>query len=151
MLLSSCRCPRDTATWKCKKKKKKWRIYVASNNKTYLGLHEKFHIFLSDSNQISTLPNIKFRGNLSSSLRAIHADGQTGERTDRRTDRHDEANWRFSRLSHLKTRATQQLHLKCSSEFLQNKPKPTPNYKRDEELVSNVIQVVTQKGFTVHN
>jgi len=39
-----------------KKKMLLWRIYVASNNKTYLGLHVKFHTFLSDSNQISDSP-----------------------------------------------------------------------------------------------
>jgi len=32
------------------------RIYVASNNKTYLGLHVKFHTFLSDSNRLSDSP-----------------------------------------------------------------------------------------------
>jgi hypothetical protein len=33
-----------------------WRIYVASNNKTYLDIHVKFHTFLSDSNQTSDSP-----------------------------------------------------------------------------------------------
>jgi hypothetical protein len=29
-----------------------WRIYVAGNNKTYSGLHEKCPIFLSDFNYV---------------------------------------------------------------------------------------------------
>jgi hypothetical protein len=29
-----------------------WRIYVATNNKTYLSLHVKFLIFLSDFDQM---------------------------------------------------------------------------------------------------
>jgi hypothetical protein len=58
------------------------RIYVANENKTYLGLHEKCPIFLSDFNQICGFSEIH-------PVVAVLVCGQTG---------YDEANRRFSRL-----------------------------------------------------
>jgi hypothetical protein len=96
-----------------------WRIYVARNYKTYLGLHGKCPIFVSsDCNQIwsftahfhmSAISNFTEICPVGTEL--IHADRltdrrigrQTGRQTDRQTDgwtdRHDEANRRFSRLN----------------------------------------------------
>ena len=53
-------------------------IYVAGNNKTYLGLHVKCLTFLSDSNHIFIkVPANKFHGNPSSgSCTDIYADKQ---------------------------------------------------------------------------
>jgi len=78
----------------------------------------------------------------------IHADGQTDERTDMTKLIVAFRNYINAPKT---TRATQQLHLECSSEFLQNKQKPTTNYVCNEERVSSAIQVVTQKGFNVHH
>ena len=83
ILLRSCRCQKYKANRRCKKKKMLlWRIYVATNNKPYLDLHVKFHIFLSDSNQISTLPILNFMEICPAVSVLVHADGQTDERTD---------------------------------------------------------------------
>jgi hypothetical protein len=70
-----------------------WRFYIASNNQTYLGLHVKCPIFLSDFTQIlifsadfdksiiSNFTNVRPVGD-----ELIHADGQMDGRTDRQTD-----------------------------------------------------------------
>lgn len=68
-----------------------WRIYVAGNNKTYVGILVKCPIFcqlltkFGDSRQIfvKKTPNIKFHGNRSGGSRA-----DTCGRTDRQMDRH---------------------------------------------------------------
>jgi len=73
-----------------------WRIYVAGNNKTYLGCHVKYSISLIDfekiwvSRQICIkVPSNKFHENPSRRSRAdIYICGQT--------DRHNEAKWSFS-------------------------------------------------------
>jgi hypothetical protein len=70
-------------------------IYVAGNNKTYLGLHVKWLIFLSDFNQIwsfSTCFNKSPKYQISP--KSFHWEA----RCYIRTDGHDEANRRFSRL-----------------------------------------------------
>jgi hypothetical protein len=76
-----------------------WRIYVAGNNKTYLGLHVNCLYFCPILNKLEVsrqnfinVSNIKFHRNPSSGCRA-DACGLM--------DRHDEAPRRFSRLCKL--------------------------------------------------
>ena len=78
-----------------------WRINFASDNKTYLGLHIKRPIISSDYNQIwcfttdfhkSPPPQYQI------SLKSVQWEPRWYMRTDGRTDGHDEANMRFSRL-----------------------------------------------------
>jgi len=68
----------------------------------YVGLHVKYPLFLSDFNE-----NLNFLGRFSknphiSNFVEIHPVGvelfHTDGRTDRQTDRHDEANSRFSKF-----------------------------------------------------
>jgi len=65
-----------------------WRCNVAGNINTYLGLHVKCSIFLSDINQIWT-----FSTNFHS-----HPQYIIYIRADRRTDRHGKGSGRISRL-----------------------------------------------------
>ena len=78
-----------------------WRIYVAGNNKTYLGRHVKYPILLIDFEKIWVsrqifikVPIVKFHENPSRRSRADIC----GE-----TDRHNEAHWRFSDYANVPT------------------------------------------------
>jgi hypothetical protein len=71
----------------------------------YIGLHVKYPLFLSDFNEtwiFSTLSkniqilNVMKMNPVGAGL--FHADGRTQREKDGRTDRHDEANSRFSQF-----------------------------------------------------
>jgi len=68
-------------------------VNVLGNNKTYLGIHVKLPVFLSYLKQILIFPT-DFSRNPSSGGRADKC--KWTEQMDGRTDRHDEANGRFS-------------------------------------------------------
>ena len=77
-----------------------WRINFASDNKTYLGLHIKRPIISSDYNQIwcFTTDFHKSPPPPVPNFIEIRPVGAALIYADRRTDGHDEANMRFSRL-----------------------------------------------------
>ena len=72
-------------------------------SKTYIGLHVRYPLFLSDFNETLAFStdfskNIQiqnFMKILPVGAELFHADRRTYERIDRQTDRHDECNSRF--------------------------------------------------------
>ena len=75
-------------------------VSVAGSNKTCVGLHKEFPVFLPDFNQIWILDRFK----LNSSSIKFHENPSSGSladtcgRKDRHTDGHDEVYRRFSQL-----------------------------------------------------
>ena len=72
-----------------------WRICVAGNNKTCLGLQVQCPIFLSDCNRIWTLSTDSHKGpQYQISWKCVSGSrGGTSGHTGRQTDGHDEATY----------------------------------------------------------